>query len=149
MKKVLRNNKKTFILNPKSMEVMKGNTNSWKLVICSYDDITEHEPSCTFQADYTYNLDGINPRNIIKTVNGVSSIIRSPIQGYYINTNNNIIGCSVDKCFSYRNYQNCGANSISSFNDELQFCGKYDSNTEKRIKINRTKKGRYMVFKYL
>jgi len=96
-------------------------------------------------ASYTYYLNGINPTNIIKNNYNDPIFVNSPIEGYYINSNDNVIACDGSRCYIYNDYEECNINKIGSINNNLELCGKYESNSGNEIKIDGTSNGKFMV----
>jgi len=142
MVELLENSMKGFIVYPETMEILEDNLKSGILVVCS-DDRTSG-PSCTLNGNYMYYLNGVSSKNIINNINGLK-FINSPVQGYYVNTKNNIIACDGNDCSFYRNYKECNVNTVGSINNNLELCGKYDIHTGNEIKIKATINGKFMV----
>eukprot|EP00833_Pecoramyces_ruminatium_P003287 jgi/Orpsp1_1/1177319/evm.model.c7180000060974.1 len=137
-------NMKGFLINPNTFEVLEDNTITGKLIICRNDE-DESLPECSTEVNYLYYIDGNNHQNLIKYNNNATSIMNSPIQGYYINTYNNIIACSGSECEIYSEYANCGENKIGSISNNMELCGYFDKNTQQEIKISISKTGKYMI----
>ena len=138
---------KGFIVNPKTMEILKDNTNSGILVECIYDVNKSEPPTCSTEGKYLYYLDGINSKYMIKNNDKAPSIITSPVQGYYINDNNNIIECTGNEnnCNIYEIKGDCSIDNIGSINNKFELCGYYDSVSGKEIKLSTIVDGKYMV----
>jgi len=109
MKNKLGNNIKGFIENPETIKILEDNSNSGILIVCR---IEGNAPKCSTEGNYMFYVNSNNSNNLIKYTNEVPYIISSPVQGYYIDDNNNIIGCNGSTCSIYNNINNQDCNKI-------------------------------------